>query len=68
MNMTLILLKGTSIASAIGVLELSAVARRIENETFLTFEIFSIVTIIYLLICALINAVGGALERRYAVR
>lgn len=65
LNQTLLLLKNTSLAMAVGVTELTAVALEIENNTFRTFEAYAMVTLIYLLLSFLIMAGGALLQRRY---
>jgi polar amino acid transport system permease protein len=62
-NISLGLFKGTSIAMAIGVHELTYQVMQIENLTFRTFEAFSIVTLIYLLLSLLIVLGGRSVER-----
>lgn len=47
-NQTLLLFKGTSLAAAIGVAELTYQARQIETQTFRVFEAFAAVTVVYL--------------------
>ena len=44
----LVLFKGTSVASAVGLAELTFQAREIETQTFLVFQAFFIVTLIYM--------------------
>jgi polar amino acid transport system permease protein len=63
-NYSLLLFKNTSIAMAIGVHELTYQARQIENDTFRTFEVFAVVTAIYLALSFLIMAAGALYERR----
>ena len=58
LNQTLLLVKNTSLAMAIGVTELTAAGREIENGTFRTFEAYAVVTAIYLALSFLI--MGGA--------
>ncbi|WP_312995644.1 amino acid ABC transporter permease [Achromobacter animicus] len=65
LNQTLLLLKNTSLAMAIGVTELTAAAREIENNTFRTFEAYAVVTAIYLVLSFLIMGGGAMLQRRY---
>ncbi|WP_165720398.1 amino acid ABC transporter permease [Bordetella trematum] len=65
LNQTLLLLKNTSLAMAVGVTELTAVALEIENNTFRTFEAYAMVTVIYLLLSFMIMAGGALLQRRY---
>jgi len=65
LNQTLLLLKNTSLAMAIGVTELTAAGREIENYTFRTFEAYAVVTVIYLALSFLIMGGGALLQRRY---
>ena len=65
LNQTLLLVKNTSLAMAIGVAELTAAGREIENYTFRTFEAYAVVTAIYLLLSFLIMGGGALLQRRY---
>jgi len=66
-SQALILFKGTSLASAIGVAELSYQARQIETQTFRSFEAFLAVTIIYMAGTLSIMVFGGALARRVRI-
>ena len=61
----LLLFKNTSVAMAIGVMELTYQAREIENETYRTFATFGAATIMYLLGSFLIMAVGSRVYARY---
>jgi len=65
LNQTLLLVKNTSLAMAIGVTELTAAGREIENTTFRTFEAYAVVTVIYLLLSFLLMYGGAVLQRRY---
>lgn len=65
LNQTLLLFKNTSLAMAVGVVELTAAGREIENYTFRTFEAFAIVTAIYLGISFLIMWGGSILAKRF---
>lgn len=65
LNQSLLLVKNTSLAMAIGVTELTAAGREIENGTFRTFEAYAVVTAIYLALSFLIMGGGAALQRRY---
>ena len=49
-NEFMTIFKNTSVALTIGLVELTATAREINENTFRTFEAFGVVTIIYLLI------------------
>ncbi len=66
-NQALILFKGTSLASVIGVAELTYQARQIESQTFRPFEAFSIVTLIYFVGTFTIISTGGWLTRRLRI-
>lgn len=62
---TLNIIKNSSIALVIGVLETTAQARQIENYTFQGFEAFTASTVIYLLVCSLVTLLCRSVERRY---
>lgn len=64
-NMTLLLFKNTSIAMAIGVHELTYQTRAIENETFMTFEVFAVCTAMYFIGSFLLMMTGAYFEKRY---
>lgn len=66
-NQALILFKGTSLASVIGVAELTYQARQIESQTFRPFEAFSVITLIYFMGTFTIMATGSWLARRVRV-
>lgn len=63
----LVLFKGTSVASAIGVAELTFQAREIESQTFLVFQAFSIVTLAYMVGSLSIMYFGAVLAKRVRV-
>lgn len=65
-NQTLLLFKNTSLAMAIGLIELTGAGREIESATFKTFEIYTVVTVIYLVISLLLMAAGAYLSKRVA--
>jgi glutamate/aspartate transport system permease protein len=60
-------IKNTSVALTIGLLELTARARAMQEFSFQVFEAFLAATFIYILINALVVAALHALERRLAV-
>lgn len=62
-NVTLLLFKNTSLAAAIGLNELTGVSRSIESATFRTFEIFTVATVLYLVMSAIIVVIGWQLEK-----
>jgi glutamate/aspartate transport system permease protein len=59
--------KNSSLALTIGVLELTAQARRIESETFHGFEAFLAATVLYLLVTFTVLAAMRRLDRRMAM-
>lgn len=61
----LLLFKNTSVAMAIGVMELTYQAREIENETYRTFATFGAATLMYLLGSFLIMLIGSRIYARY---
>lgn len=63
LNQSLALYKSTSLAMAIGVTELTYVAKQIDDETFRTFDAFALVSIIYLVGSFLIFSAGFAYNR-----
>ena len=59
-NHTVSLFKNSSLAMAIGVVELTQAVRQVDNESFRTFETYLIATVAYL-VCSLLIMAGGAL-------
>jgi polar amino acid transport system permease protein len=64
-NHTVSLFKNSSLAMAIGVAELTHAVREVENESFRTFEVYLVATLVYLL-CSLAIMGGGAVAGRRA--
>ena len=64
-NHTVSLFKNSSLAMAIGVTELTHMAREVESRSFRTFEIYAVATILYLAFSLLLMALGAVLARRY---
>lgn len=64
---TLGLLKNTSIALTIGLLEVTAQAQQINEFTFRTFDAFASATLVYLVIALVIHQIAFFLERRVRV-
>lgn len=60
------IVKNSSLALTIGVLEVTAQSREIENATFHGFEAFSAATLFYVLVALMLNAVSLYLQRRFA--
>lgn len=65
-SQTVLMFKNTSLAMAIGVVELTAAGREIENYTFKTFEIYVVITVFYLVFSLLIMWGGSVLAHRYS--
>jgi polar amino acid transport system permease protein len=55
----------TSIASAVAAYELTSVSQRIENESFRSFEVYSVVTLLYLAMSWLMMKFLNAISSRY---
>lgn len=68
LGQTLILFKGTSLAAAIGVAELSYQARYIEEQSFRIFEVYGVVTAIYMLVSFAIMWLSALLSKRFELR
>lgn len=62
----LVTMKLTSLALTVGVLELTAQSRHIENYTFQGFEAFAAATVLYLMLGLVVTAATSWLERRVA--
>ncbi len=58
------LVKNSSLTMAIGVAELSYASRQVETETFQTFAVFGIATVLYIGAVAAIEAVAYVAEQR----
>ena len=67
LSQVLVLFKGTSLASAIGVAELTYQARQIETQAFLPFEAFAVATAIYVVGTFSIMYFGSRLSRRLRI-
>jgi len=61
------LIKGTSLASIIGFVELTRAAQIINNATFRPFTIFALVALVYYVICRPLSAYSKRMERRLLV-
>jgi glutamate/aspartate transport system permease protein len=64
---TLNIIKNSSIALVIGVLEITAQARQIENYTFQGFEAFAASTALYLVICFLMIQIARLIEKQVKI-
>lgn len=61
------LVKGTSLASIIGFVELTRAAQVINNATFKPFTIFALVALVYFLICWPMSAYSKRMERKLLI-
>jgi polar amino acid transport system permease protein len=60
------LIKGTSLASIIGFVELTRAAQVINNATFHPFTIFGLVALVYFIVCWPLSAYSRRMERKLA--
>ena len=61
------LIKGTSLASIIGFVELTRAAQIINNATFRPFAIFALVALVYYVICRPLSAYSKRMEQKLLV-
>ena len=61
------LLKDSSLAYVIGVVELSNIGNRIQAATFEPIPVFVTVAVIYLILTTVLTQISGAIERRLDV-
>jgi polar amino acid transport system permease protein len=61
------LIKGTSLTSIIGFVELTRAAQVVNNATFRAFTIFAVTALVYYIICRPLSAYGRRLEERLRV-
>jgi len=66
-NHTVILFKNTSLAMALGAAEMTYVVREIENQTFRTFEAYTLATVFYLAVSLGLMGVGVLVTRRLQI-
>ena len=64
-NEVIILLKGTSLASTITLLELMGVSRLAASATYEPIQVFAIAGVIYYLLTLIITRIFRLLENRY---
>jgi glutamate/aspartate transport system permease protein len=61
------LLKNTSVALTIGILEITSRAQQMNEFTFQTFTAFTCATVLYLLMALVVHFIAMLLEKRYSV-
>lgn len=59
------IVKNTSLAMAVGLVELSYAARQVEAETFRTFQAFGVATLLYILTIGALEGVAARAVRRW---
>jgi glutamate/aspartate transport system permease protein len=59
--------KNSSLALTIGVLELTAMTRQIEEYSYQGFEAFTAATVLYIVVTAIVMAAMRIVERRFAM-
>jgi His/Glu/Gln/Arg/opine family amino acid ABC transporter permease subunit len=67
-NVCVMMIKGSSILSVIGVWELTYASREITERTLDVFKVFGLAAVIYFVICFAADRLGKHLERRLAAR
>lgn len=65
---TVMMVKGTSLVSAISVVELSYTAQRYIGSTFKPFEIFALAAVLYMVIVYAVSRTVELLDRRFALK
>jgi len=65
-NHTVLLFKNTSLALAIGVMELTYASSEVENYTFRTLESYLVATVFYLVFSLLLMGAGALLARHFS--
>ncbi|WP_416424008.1 amino acid ABC transporter permease [Pseudomonas sp. App30] len=65
-NHSVLLFKNTSLAMAIGVVELTYATREVENYTFRTFESYLVATVVYLVFSLLLMGAGALVARHFS--
>ncbi|MEY3671934.1 MAG: glutamate/aspartate transport system permease protein GltJ [Pseudomonadota bacterium] len=66
-NHTVILFKNTSLAMALGAAEMTYVVREIENQTFRTFEAYTVATAFYLAVSLGLMGIGALIAKRLQI-
>lgn len=64
---TVALLKGSALVSTISVVELTYTAQRFIGSTYKPFEIFSVATVLYMVMVYVVARVVDLLDRRFAI-
>lgn len=67
-NQVALLIKDTSLVSAIGVLELTLTGKRLSEKSAATFEVFVVVALMFLILTTIAGVATRFLESRYRAR
>ena len=62
------LIKSSAIVSVIAVAELTTIGRNIISDTYMSFEIWFTVAVVYLVVTLILSTFVSGLEKRFAVR
>lgn len=68
MSNAILLLKATSVAVAIGLVELTGITRQLANSTFRPIELFAAASLIYLVLTTVLVVAQELLERRFVLK
>jgi len=68
MSNTILVLKVTSVAVAIGIVELTGITRQLSNSTTRPIELFTAAAVLYLLLTTVLVVLQELLERRFALK
>lgn len=68
MSNSILLLKATSVAVGIGIVELTGITRQLSNSTFQPIELFTAAAVIYLALTTALVVAQELLERRFALK
>jgi len=68
MSNSILLLKATSVAVGIGIVELTGITRQLSNSTFQPIELFTAAAVIYLALTTVLVIAQEVLERRFTLK
>jgi len=68
MSNSILVLKVTSVAVAIGIIELTGITRQLSNSTTRPIELFTAAAVLYVFLTTVIVVVQEVLERRFALK
>jgi len=68
MSNTILVLKATSVAVAIGIVELTGITRQLSNSTTQPIELFTAAALVYLALTTVLVVLQGVLERQFALK